>query len=319
MADRDQALAEVVELMRAHGLDVDEVRVALADADQAVDPAAPAAVRADDTRASILTRVLAYLGGTFVFAGLGVFITMNWESMNFAARVVITLGAGLAAFVMALVAINDERFEKAATPLFLIAAFLEPIGLMVIFEETYTGNDWQAIGMVVSGTIAAQQLLAFARYRRTTLLFIAMTFLVGFALLLFDKLGVDYALTALVLGTSLISISTGLDKTPHAVTTPLWYFLGASWALYGLFDVLENTAVEVLFLAAASGGVYLSTVVRSRTLLFVATIAMLAYIGYFSAEHFVQSIGWPVALMLFGLVLIGLSAMAFRINRRYIR
>jgi hypothetical protein len=32
----------------------------------------------------------------------------------------------------------------------------------------------------------------------------------------------------------------------------------------------------------------------------------------------VQSIGWPIALVLFGLLLIGLSATAFRINKKYI-
>lgn len=313
MTERQRALARIVELMQTHDLDLGDVRSALNDEQERAEPD-PA-----DASASILTRVLAYLGGTFVFAGLGVFIAMNWDDMNFAGRVVITLGAGIAAFVMAVVVLHDERYEKAATPLFLIAAFLEPIGLIVIFDETYSGTDWRTIGMIITGTLAAQQLLTLTKYRRTSLLFIAMIFLSGFCLLLFDRIGIDYAITALVLGASLTSICVGLEKTPHAVITPFWYFVGSSWALYGLFDTIENTAIEALFLAAASAFVYLSTVVRSRTLLFVATVAMLAYIGYFSAEHFVQSIGWPIALVIFGLFLIGLSALALRINKNYIQ
>ena len=74
-----------------------------------------------------------------------------------------------------------------------------------------------------------------------------------------------------------------------------------------------------MFLGAASGLVYLSTVVHSRMLLFVATVGMLSYIGYFSAKHFVESIGWPIALMVFGLLLIGMSALAFRISKNYIQ
>ena len=313
MSERQRALTQIVELLKAHELDLDDVRAAMADA--AIDTA----LAPDDAKASILTRVLAYLGGMFVFAGIGVFITMNWDEMNFAARVVITLGAGIAAFVLAVIAVNDERYEKAATPLFLIAAFLEPVGLLVIFEETYSGNHWRAIGMIVSGSVAIQQLVTFIRLRRTTLLFIAMVLLSIFTLILFDVLDIDYSITALVLGISLISICVGLDRTPHAVITPFWYFAASSWALYGLFDIVENTFIEILFLAAASALVYLSTVVRSRTLLFVATVAMLAYIGYFSAENFVESIGWPIALMIFGLVLFGLSALAFRINKNYIQ
>ena len=58
---------------------------------------------------------------------------------------------------------------------------------------------------------------------------------------------------------------------------------------------------------------------HSRTLLFVATAAILAYTGWFTSEHFADSIGWPLALIMFGLVMIGLSALAVRIDRDYVR
>jgi hypothetical protein len=64
--------------------------------------------------------------------------------------------------------------------------------------------------------------------------------------------------------------------------------------------------------------VYLSIAVRSRVLLIVSTVAILAYISYFTSEHFLDSLGWPIVLILLGLLLIGLSAAAMRINRRYI-
>jgi uncharacterized membrane protein len=313
VTSKDQVLREIVEIVRAHDIGIEEISAALAE-----DPAAGSS-GTDDEKSSILTRVLAYLGGIFVFAGLGVFIAMNWESMNFVARVVITLGSGIAAFVMALIALNDERYEKAATPLFLIAALLQPVGLLVIFEEFYGGNKWDVAGLVTSGAMALQQILTLKKTQRTTLLFTGIVFLVAFFLILFDMLDVDYDFIALVLGGSLLSLSVGLDQTRHKVITPFWYFTGSMWFLYGVFALLERSVLEILFLAVVSALVYLSTVVRSRTLLFVSTVAMLAYIGYYSAEHFVQSIGWPIALVFFGLLLIGLSAMAFRINKRYIR
>ena len=49
----------------------------------------------------VLVRVLGFLGGTFVFAGIGVFIALQWDDMNSAARIVVTLGSGLAAFILA--------------------------------------------------------------------------------------------------------------------------------------------------------------------------------------------------------------------------
>ena len=54
----------------------------------------------------------------------------------------------------------------------------------------------------------------------------------------------------------------------------------------------------------------------SRTLLVVSTVAILGYIGYFTRQHFVDSFGWPFALILLGLTLVALSALAVRIDRR---
>ena len=311
MTDKDNALQQIVQIARAHGIDEDDIRRALRTSD--------AGAASAQVRTSVLTRVLAYLGGTFVFAGLGVFIAMHWEAMNFASRVVITLGSGIAAFVLALVALHDERYEKAATPLFLIAAFLQPAGLLVIFEEFYTGNQWELIGLLTTGTMAAQQIVTLLKTGRTTLLFTSIVFCVSFLLILFDWINVDYGIVSLVLGASLVMLSVGIDRTAHFAITPLWYLVGACWLQWGIFDLVEATPIEILFLGVASGLVYLSTVVHSRMLLFSATVGMLSYIGYFSAKHFVESIGWPIALMIFGLVLIGMSAMAFRISRNYIQ
>jgi hypothetical protein len=60
-------------------------------------------------------------------------------------------------------------------------------------------------------------------------------------------------------------------------------------------------------------------VVHSRSLLAVATLAILAYTGWFTGEHFAESIGWPLALIAFGILMIGLSAAAYRIDRDYLR
>jgi hypothetical protein len=51
----------------------------------------------------------------------------------------------------------------------------------------------------------------------------------------------------------------------------------------------------------------------------VATLAILAYTGWFTSEHFADSIGWPLALIAFGIFMIALSAAAYRIDRDYVR
>jgi hypothetical protein len=44
-----------------------------------------------------------------------------------------------------------------------------------------------------------------------------------------------------------------------------------------------------------------------------------AYTGWFTSQHFADSIGWPLALVAFGLFMMGLSALAFRIDRDYVK
>ena len=135
----------------------------------------------------------------------------------------------------------------------------------------------------------------------------------------FDILDVDDGVAVLVLGASLLLTAVGVDRTPHQVITPVWYLLGAAGVLYGVFDIVEGTAIEILFLFAAAGLVYLSVALHSRTLLFVATAGILAYTAWFTGEHLAESVGWPIALIIFGLLLIGLSALALRIDRNYVR
>ena len=307
---RTRALAQIASLAREHQLTAAEIGAALADE--------PKPVQEGRARAAIV-RVLGYLGGTFVFAGVGAFIALQWDAMNSAARVVITLGSGIAACALAMLANRDVRYEKAVPPLFLIAAALEPTGMLVAFSEFGSGGDARWAALATAGVVALQFSVIFSVLRQSMLLFLAVFFGTLFWWTAFDLLGFDDSGGALVLGASLLLAAIGTDRTPHASITPTWYLFGAAGFLYGLFDLVEDTPAEVLFILAASGLVYLSAVIHSRTLLLVATAAILGYTGWFTGQHFADSLGWPLALVLFGLSMIGLSALAFRIDRQYIR
>jgi hypothetical protein len=311
LPDRTQALNEVVALARRHGLSVAEIAAALGG------PSLPQ--EREERRRGLLVRVLGVLGGIFVFAGIGVFIALQWDNMNSAARVIVTLGSGLATLTLALLANRDERFEKAATPLFLMAAVLEPTGMLVAFDEFGSGSDWRWAGLATSGAMALQFGALFGGLRRATLLFMCILFSVMFWWTALDLLDVDETVIAIVLGISMLLAAVGVDRTPHRDITPLWYFLGAAAFLYGYFDTVEDSVIEISFLGVAAGFVYMSAAVHSRTLLFVSTLAILSYTAYFTGQHFADSIGWPLALIGFGLFMIALSALAVRIDRDYVR
>ena len=309
MEDRTQALQQIAAIARQHGLSAAEIAAAL-DA-----PAAAAPPRGQ----AILVHVLGFLGGTFVFAGIGVFIALQWDDLNSAARVLVTLGSGIAALVLAILAHRDRRFEKTVTPFLLMAAALEPTGMLVAFDEFGSGGDWRWASLLTAGVMALQFSALFRALRRSAALFLVVLFGTIFWWTALDLVDVDEKLMALVIGASLLLACVGIDRMGRGEITPFWYFCGATAFLYGWFDLVERTPAEILFVAVAAGFVYASVILHSRTLLAVATLAILAYTAWFTGEHFVDSIGWPLALVAFGLVLIGMSALAFRLDRQYVR
>jgi hypothetical protein len=313
MDERTRVLTEIVDLARRHGISAAELTVAMGDH-------APVTTASRENRwRGVLVSVLGFLGGTFVFAGIGVFIAIQWDSMNAAARIIVTLGSGVAAFALALIATRDPRFGKASTPLLLVAAALEPTGMLVAFNELGSGGDWRWASLLTFGAVAAQFGLAFKPMRRSTALFFAVAYATVFWATALDLAGADGKLIGVVIGVALLALAVRVDRTAWTDVTASWYFFGSVFFLAGLFDAVERTSFEILFMLAAVGLVYLSAAVRSRMLLFVATLAILAYTGWFTSEHFADSIGWPLALMAFGIFMIGLSALAVRIDRKYVR
>jgi len=164
-----------------------------------------------------------------------------------------------------------------------------------------------------------QQGCAFWARRRTVLALTTIVFAVGFVTVALDLLHAGHDLMGIILGISLGCIAWSLDRSPHRSLAGLVYFFAALLFLGAWYHVLRHTAIEVLFVGLSCVVVFLSVVARSRSLLAVGTLALIAYIGYFIAEHFENNLGAPVVLMVAGFFLIAIGAAAVRINNKYIR
>ena len=306
MTSRAEALQKIAEIAVRHQLQADEI---INELNKAPGP--------DQARRSsgILAKILAYLGGVFVLAGIALFIGMQWDQFNSALRVLVTLGAGFAIYLFALATITDARFSKVTTPMLLIAALLQPTGIVVMLNEYSRGGDPEHGLLFMCVVMLVQQLFTFLAKKRTVLLFTSLFFgAAGFGTL-GEILDIDFEIMALALGIGLTCISYVIDKTAHNVITPFWYFAGSVFFLYGAFDVLEKSAFEILYFGIAAGFMYLATVVRSRTLLFSSVIALMGFTGYFFRDSLANAFG----LIIMGVLLIVLSAVAMSLNRKYIQ
>ncbi len=322
---RDEALAEIAAISRRHGLTPDEVRAVVLASATAGAPHAPSVIgtasapESGSARSGPLARALAYLGGTFVLAGLAVFVGTNWQGMNSGERIIVTLGSGVACFVLSFLAHGAGKRDRLATPLFILAAILEPAGMCVAFEELGHGGSLLDAEIVVGLVMLAQSVLYLVKTRRTIAVFAALVFGSLAAVAIFARMEIDGGVTGLVVGLAVFLVTHAVDRSRHRVITPFWYFASAATVLLATFDLVQHRTLEIATLAVASGFVYLSTRIRSRTLLATGCLGILAYVGYYTRERFADSVGWPILLIGLGILMMALRAFAVRIHRRYIR
>jgi len=309
MSSKEDALAEVVDIIKRHNL-------SLADISSALEGGQDFKAR---TSSSILSRLFGYVGGIFIFVGLAIYVGMKWDDLNSAGRILLTLGSGFCAFVMALVCTTDQRVERAATPLFLVAALLQPTGIIVMLNEYSRGGD-PAYGLLfMNAVMAIQQGCVFWAKQRAVLALSTIVFALGFFTIAFDLMHIDHDLIGVTIGASLMCVAWSLDTSRHKSIAPLCYFFGSIVFLSAAYHWLRHSPIEVLFLGLACGCIFISTVARSRTLLLVGTLALIGYLGDYIAEHFAHNLNAPLLVMLVGFLLIALGVVAVQINNRYIK
>ncbi len=288
-----------------------------------ISPAEIAAIgksKHNDSKSALLPSVLSYLGGIFILCGIGVFIAMRWDDMNSAARIIATLGSGTVALVMGILCHKDTRYQKAVAPLLVVAAGLQLTGILVTMAEIWPhGGDAELAFLIASGSLFLVQVLLFTAIHRTSLVFLMMFLGFAWVLTYANRIGIDGDWTFATIGVSIGLIAYHLQGTIHRVLCPFWYFTGSAFALFAGFSLVDRTPAEILYLGICAGVIYLSTYVRSTALLFNGTIALIGYLGYFSAENFADTIGWPITLIAMGMAMIGIGSTAWKIRNKYIK
>lgn len=189
---------------------------------------------------------------------------MFWAEFSPLQRIITTLGSGMIAFFIAVACLTDRKYERAETPLFLISTLFQPIGILVMLQEYSSGGDTRHGLMFMALYMLIQQGAIFWAKSRTVLAFTAIFFGYIFFANLFDVMDVEGEFICIVLGTSLLCIAYALNQSRHSAIVPFWYFVGSVILLWSVFDVVEKTPFELLYLGLSALIVFMSTYVRSR-------------------------------------------------------
>ena len=276
--------------------------------------------------------VLYFIGGGVVVMGIVALIAQIWDDLGSVMHVVVTLGPGLAAFTVGSLLSRRQSLGAAGAAFFLIAALVLPLGLAVTLDEAGVHPDhleWQSlISIVLMGAFVAAYLL----FRSNSLLLYAIAFATwaffaitgwiagpnpGFGEVEF------FEYRALAVGLSYPLLAFAFADTSRRELSGILYglgsmtFLGAALAL-GDWKPNQNMFWELVFPGLVFAVLYASVHLKSRVLLTAGSGFLAAYLLKITNEYFSDSLGWPLALVISGMMLMGVGYLTLRLKKRYL-
>ena len=300
---KQAALNQIVEIAHRYNLSHQDITAALTEK--------------NEPKAGLLQTVITYLGAVFIFGGICTYVSIVWDDLDSLARVIISLGSGFTAFILGLMAHRDEKFTRAATPIFIIAAILQTVGLFTFLHEYMPpSGDMAAAACFVFGIMAVQQSFAFFAFKKTSLLFFSLFFFYAFLSAAMDKAGIQAPVSIFTLGLSGLIVSYRLNQSAHQSVTPFYFFIGGLAIAAASYDFVKDTPFDVLLIGIIAVLTMVSVKAQSRTLLAVSIISLLSYLIYFTDEYFKNFVSWPIALIIIGMIMIAASSYAFKLGRK---
>jgi hypothetical protein len=328
--NKNQLLQELSALVESGELTESEILRAIG-----AEPPQAGADRSSSAKSSLASRlsaVLYFIGGGVVFLGMVFLIAQEWSHFGTGMKIFVTLGSGIAAFMVGVLFSNQQRLGAAGPAFFLISALLLPAGLFVTYDEAGVNIELLTAQIQIAGMLFGAYLAAYSVIRKNVLLtfafifgtwaFFAITnYMVRGAPMIDDWEFINYRILFSGLAYMLLGYSfTGSDRealTGWLYAFGVFGFLGAGFAL-GAWKPTQNVFWEAVYPGLVFGIIFLSTHLKSRILLIFGSLALGAYLTKITAEYFSDSLGWAFSLVLLGFLLMGVAFLAVRVNRRYV-
>ena len=282
--------------------------------------------------ASRLSAVLYFIGGGVVFLGLVFLIAQEWRHFGTSMKIFVTLGSGIAAFVVGVLFSQQKRLGAAGPTFFLISALLLPVGLFVTYDEAGVNVDMLTAQIQIAGILFAAYVGAYAVIRKNVLLTFAFIFGSWLFFAVTDQMVtsapyidnwsfINYRILFAGLAYMLLGYSfVGSDRevlTGWLYAFGVFGFLGAGFAL-GEWKPNQSLFWEAIYPGLVFGIIFISTHLKSRIFLVFGSLALGAYLTKITAEYFSDSLGWAFSLVIVGFLLMGVAYLAVRVNRRYV-
>lgn len=279
-----------------------------------------------------ISDALYLIGGIIVISGIAVLIGQHWNELNPIVRILSTLGSALVAFFVGLSISKKTELHVWSTAFYLVASVILPLGVYVLFDQLGLNSGGLGVEVIIALVVFLLHISAFSGLRKgihlifsviygVWLYYVSSYYFLGYG---FVSSSDQFSYVTLVLGATLGLLGYGLTKTQFFKLSEVHYgfatiaILTAAMMLQG-FKPDASLLWEALFPVIAFGLVFLSSELKSRSMLVLSALYLMVYIGKLTGEYFADNLGWPLALVLCGLLLMGIGYLAFSVNKRYLR
>lgn len=274
-----------------------------------------------------LTQIFYVIGGIVVLAGIVVLVAQNWTEIGFAGRVTSSVGISLITYIVGLLFRKPEN-SILSQIMFTVSAATAPLGALVLINEVGIEPTFQA-QLLIATILLIIFGFAFFVSRRPVLSVISVAFATwAYYTLLLNLLGnepeimrwativLGFAYTTLAVSYRLEGQNKDEVKEKKAARNLI---AGAGLAsILGAGITFDAGLLFILYIALIFGAFYYGLYMRSRLALIISAIFLVSYIIRLTMLYFAYSVGWPVALIFIGFVVIGVGYLTFYLNKRFI-
>lgn len=279
-----------------------------------------------------IAEILYYMGGGIVFLGISTFLYQNWSTIGLGTKLLATLGAGVASYIVGVLFSRDERTETVGSAFYLISALVLPIGLRVVFDNAGLDADSYGSQTLISGILLGMYAVSYVVFRKN----VFTLFSILFGTWLFFSL-TSYMVSSgpyfegwkflqyrvLVAGLTYIVLGYAFSKNERAPLANFLYgfgiigFLGSALTLGG-WKPTQSVLWELIYPGLVFGALFLSVYIKSKSFLTWGTLFLMLYILKITSEYFSSGLGWPLALVIAGLSMIGAGYMSLSLKKKYL-
>ncbi len=287
-------------------------------------------IEANQKNSRNLIHVFYVIGAIIAVIGVCILVAQNWDTLGLFGRLLVTLGISFVTYVAALFMRSSEQ-STISQVMFTVSAALAPLGAYVLLSEA--GVEFTLVIQLLTAlalTIVYGTALFVSKRNILVLIIIGFVSWAYYALVI-EAFGFDFddniiKWAGILMGISYICIAYGYskllqstdlqDKKERHAIHGLLYTVGTLSVLG--FGIFIGGIFDLIYIPLVFAAFYASTFFKSQGMLLLGALFMVIHIIKLTSKYFIDSIGWPVALIGMGFMVIGIGYLTYYVNKKYV-